>query len=109
MMEEQPKTTYAWVFKDKTMCCYKDPADKCTVTKFWEVEELTAFHDDQLSQATKQINAILAGVEKSNDDPRRHLSFIQFQSRHFLVWTQSRVGPLEDKETIRRTLRLKVE
>ena len=110
MIEQGPdKQTYAWVFEGSKMCCRKSPDDTQTLTKFWEVEELSAFHDAELAQATRQINAILSKIEKSNKDPRRKLSFIQFRNQHFLVWAEYRVGSQDDEETIRKMLRLKSE
>ncbi len=103
------KQTYAWVADGSKLCCRKSPDATQTLTKFWEVEELTAFHDAELAQATRQINAILSEIEEDNKDPRRKLSFIQFRNRHFLVWAEYRVGSQDDEETIRKMLRLKSE
>jgi hypothetical protein len=110
-MQEQNtgKETYAWVAGGPKLCCRKSKDATQTLTKFWEVEELTAFHDAELAQATKEINAILNEIEKGNKDSRRKLSFIQFRNQHFLVWAEYRVGSQDDEETIRKTLRLKSE
>ncbi len=109
MMQQGGAATYAWTWNDKLkkLCCQKSPAGTCRVRKFWEVEELTAFHDAQLAQATAEINGILGAIEARNNDPKRHLSLILFQNRHFLVWAEDRVGAYDDDETIRKTLRLK--
>ena len=99
--------TYSWAVEGHKVCCRKSPADTQTLTKFWEVEQLTGFHDAELAQATKEINTILSTVEQGNKDPGRKLSFIQFRNQHFLVWAEYRVGSQDDEETIRKTLRLK--
>ena len=106
-MKQKPKT-YAWTVKDGKVNCYGSPSATCTVSGLWEAKELTSFHDAQLAQTTKEINAILSKIEKGNKDPERRLSFIKFQHRHFLVWTRSVIGMSDDDETILKALRLKV-
>jgi hypothetical protein len=106
-MDQSPKT-YSWTVKDGKINCYASPTSTCTVTEFWETGELTGFHDAELAHATKEINAILSEIKKSNTDPKRELSFIQFKNRHFLVWTRSGVvGPHDEDRTIHKMLRLK--
>ena len=108
-MKQKPKKTYSWTVKDKKINCYASPTSKCTVSGLWEAGELTGFHDAELAQATKEINAILSKIKEGNKDPEREVSFIQFQNRHFLVWTRSGViGPDDDDRTILKMLRLKV-
>ena len=101
--------TYSWILSPEVgMNCFESPDADQTVTKLWEVEKLTTFHDAELAQATKEINAILTRVEASNKDPELTLSFIRFQNRHFLVWARyGAVGPHDDEATIRKTLRVK--
>jgi hypothetical protein len=103
------KKTYSWILSPELgMNCFQSPNADQTVTKLWEVEKLSAFHDAELAQATKEINAILSNVEAGNKDPGLTLSFIRFQNRHFLVWARyGGVGPHDDEATIRKTLRLK--
>lgn len=107
-MQEEQKDTYSFTSKDGKVCCFKDPAADQTLTKLWETVELTAFHDAELAQATKEINAILSEVEESNKDSKRKLSFIRFQNRQLLVWASYAVGPHDDDESIIKALRLKV-
>ncbi len=106
----QPKVTYSWLCGDQkcdTMDCYKDSRDYQTVCGLWEAEP-SAFHDQDLAQATKKINAILSGIEKSNRDKKRKLSFIKFENRLMLVWAgYGVVGPEDDFETIEKTLKLR--
>jgi|SRR5579862_2357134 len=102
-----PKT-YSWSEKDGKVHCCTSKESTCTVAGFWEVEELTAFHDVQLQEATREINAILEDLKKRNRDSGRDLSLIQIQDRHFLVWTHpGPVGPDDGDRAIRRMLRLK--
>src|SRR4029077_12817153 len=103
------KTTYTWTLNPSGMLCYVDPANFQTVTKLWEVTELTPFHDAELRQATKEINAILRTVEKSKKDKSRKLSFIRFRNRHFLVWARyGAVSQFDEDKTIIKALKLKV-
>ena len=104
-------TKYTWILSPEYgVLCYPYSKSKQTLTNLWEVNELTELHDAELAQATKEINAILEGVAKSNKNPERKLSFIQFQNRHFLVWAgYGVVGPDDEGKTIAKTLRLKMK
>jgi hypothetical protein len=84
--------------------CFTSPDGFQTVANLWEATELTPFHDAELAQATKDINSILMKVQKKNKDRYRTLSFVQFNSRHFLV-----VGPYDDHKKIEKGLRLKTD
>ena len=107
-MKETADKKYSWSSKDgRVYCCTSETSD-CTVSKLWEVAELTTFHDAELRDATKEINAILDDVRKTNQDEDRHLSFIQIKDRHFLVWADvGLVGPHDEDKTVRKMLRLK--
>src|SRR5216683_3094823 len=95
------KKTYTWTLNPQGMICIAARESYQTVTKLWEVTELTAFHDAQLAQATKEINGILSGLEKSNKDSERKLSlFVRFRNKHFLVWAKYGVGQLDDEKTV---------
>ncbi len=99
--------TYSWVKKGTKVNCFKGTGT-CHVATLWETEELTAFHDADLAGATKKINAILEKIQKNNRDSKRALSFIQFQNRHFLVWsTCGGVTPYDEEATIIKALGLK--
>jgi hypothetical protein len=100
---------YTWIWSPGFgMNCFRSPDADQTVTKLWEVEHLTTFHDAELAQATKEINAILTKLEASNKDPDRTLSFIRFQNRHFLVWARyGAIGPHDDEAMITKALGLK--
>ena len=103
------KKTYSWSLDPSGMLCFQNPQSYQTVTGLWEVTELTDFHDAELAQATKEINAILSGLEKSNKDSERELSFIRFRDRHFLVWARyGAVGQFDEDETVIKELKLKV-
>lgn len=103
-------TKRTWVLTPHGMSCFQAPESYQTVKNLWEVTELAPFHDAELAKATKEINAIFSGLEKSNKDQTRTLSFVRFQSRLFLVWARyGAVGPWDDEETIIKELKLKME
>jgi hypothetical protein len=105
----KPVQKYSWTRKGDKVHCFKGSGGQ-TVCCLWEADELTSFHDAELAQATRQINAILSRLEKDNTNRERTLSFVEFQNRHFLVWASyGVVGPSDDDETIIKSLRLKVE
>jgi hypothetical protein len=90
--------------------CYRSPLATQTVTRLWESTELTDFHDAELANATREINAIFGGLEKKNKDPKRKLSLIEFENRLLLVWAgYDAVGPDDDEKTVVKALKLKVK
>lgn len=100
--------SYSWSYSGGKINCCTSKDSTCTVSNLWEVAELTAFHDAELQQATKEINGILQGITKASKDTNRELSFIQIKDRHFLVWVHPGiVGPDDDDKTVRKMLRLK--
>ena len=106
--EEAAKKT--WFFKDGKMHCCTSETSTCTVSKLWEVSQLTSFHDAELQRATKEINGILDDIKKRNRGMDRELCFIQVRDRHFLVWSnEGLVTPADDDRTVRKMLRLKAK
>src|SRR5262245_20440687 len=105
---EEQEQKFSWFYKDDKMHCCASETSTCTVSKLWQVRQLTTFHDVELQQATKEINDILEGVRKGNRKKDRKLCFIQVRDRHFLVWSnEGLVGPYDDDRTVRKMLRLK--
>lgn len=103
----KPEPKYGFTVKDKIVHCFKSPDGGCTVVGLWEAKP-SEFHDAELARATKEINKILGAVQRNNRDPDRTLSFIEFENRHFLVWSScGTVGPSDDDKTIIKTLKLK--
>ena len=101
---------YSWSSLFGRVYCCVSETSTCTVSKLWEVAQLTSFHDAKLQKATKEINAILDGVRKGRRDEKRELCLIQIQDRHLLVWSEEGlVGPHDDDKTVRKMLRLKAK
>jgi hypothetical protein len=101
---------YSWMLQPMGMLCFVAPDSYQTLTKFWETTELSNFHDAELQQGTKEINEILSGLEKANQDPKRKLSLVRFHNRHFLVWARyGAIGQWDDEKTVVNALKLKVE
>lgn len=110
MMKDETTETkkYAWSYKNGKMHCCTSETSTCNLPKLWEVAQLTSFHDAELQEATKEINAILDGIRKGRSDEKRELCLIQINDRHLLVWSEEGlVGPHDDDETVRKMLRLK--
>jgi hypothetical protein len=80
-----PAGKYNWVKKNNHVTCAKGAGGQSIDPHLWEADELTDFHDADLMQATKEINAILTKIVNNNKDSTRKLSYIQFQNRHLLV------------------------
>jgi hypothetical protein len=102
-------SSYNWIKKGNRVTCAKGAGGQ-TVVGLWEATELTEFHDAELAQATRKINAIVEKIEAANKDPERKLSLIEFQGRHLMVWANyGAVTPYDDDETIIRALKLKTK
>jgi hypothetical protein len=99
-----PKYTY--VLSPVGVNCHAGKGGQ-TVGKLHVAKTLSSFHDAELAQATREINQVLDRVERNNKDPKRELSFIEFQDQPFLVWaTYDAVGPEDDDDVIARALGL---
>ena len=106
----KPTPTYAWIMSGNYVYCYKSPWGGQDDAKLWEAAELSDFHGAELAKATREINAILARLEKNNRKADRKLSFVAFQNRHLLVWARyGVVGPFDDQATIIKALKLKTK
>lgn len=99
---------YSWSWKKGKMNCCISEKSSCNVAKLWDVSALTPFHDVELQQATREINAILASAGKTNRTPGRELRFVQIEDRHLLAWVHDDlVSPNNDRRVVRKMLKLK--
>ena len=104
------KVTYEWQFfnpEKTTVFCsasYKD--DQIEKTKFLEAETST-FHDEDLQQCTKEVNAIINKYKNLRKDEDLDLAFLKTSKGLFLAWTSHCVSADDDKETIFKTLGIK--
>ncbi|WP_129545511.1 hypothetical protein [Arthrobacter dokdonensis] len=101
----------SWVLGPVThkIYCFASPAGDCLVHGLWETADdaVASFHDAGLARATREINAVLSGVNDKKDRSR-NLSFIVVEGSPFLVWTEpGAVGPDDDAETVAGALGLK--
>ena len=104
--EKEPVKTYAWSYDNGKMNCCESKENTCNVAKLWE-GAASAFHDDALQQATKEINAVLEELERGNRDKARELRFVQIHDRHLLAWVYSDlVSSGTDQATVAKMLRL---
>jgi hypothetical protein len=89
MARKKPKptpTTYSWIMGPKRhVYCFTSTAADQTVSKLWEVDEFTDFHDAQLGQATNEINAILSKLKKATATRSAHSR--SSSSRIVICWS----------------------
>lgn len=110
--KDPKKSTRTWQMfteKGKTkVWCFADPQDNCSISPLWETTRPSEFHDSDLAKATKEINAIINRIDRSNKDKERELCFIKVQDRLMLVWAfHGVVKPSDEGAIIARALNLK--
>ena len=104
--DKETQKTYAWSFDNGKMNCCESKDNTCNVAKLWE-GAASAFHDAEIQQATKEINAIIEEVERGNRDKARELRLVQIHDRHLLAWVYSDlVSSGTDQATVAKMLRL---
>lgn len=104
--EKEPEKTYAWSYDNGKMNCCESKDNTCNVAKLWE-GTASPFHDAAIQQATKEINAVLEGLERGNRDKTRELRFVQIHDRHLLAWVHSDlVSSGTDQATVAKMLRV---
>jgi hypothetical protein len=89
LKEGNGTTTREWGIVKNTVVCFPSAADDCVIVGvggLLEAREVSAFHDETLAAATKEINSILARVAKGNSDSNRHLHLLRVPSGLFLAW-----------------------
>src|SRR5580698_659320 len=62
MVPPKPKpSTYSWIIGpiSRKLYCFRSSAADQIVSKFWEAEEPTSYHDAELANATREINTVL--------------------------------------------------
>ena len=108
------KKKYAWaaIREPHVVSCFRSSDDTQIMGKnpeksLMSAARLTPFHDKELAQCTKEINAILAKVSRGNKDKNRELAFLRVPGGLFLAWTQHAVGSEDDSAEINRVLGIK--
>ena len=103
------------------MYCFEYPFPDCAVSflgdgsdVLWEASNPTDSHPAELNDATKTITGILKRVAATNRDPNRHLCFISYNDRLFLVWSKhvdkrpaGGVDARSPKKAVYRSLKLR--
>jgi hypothetical protein len=107
----KPKTRDWTVTDDGTVVCYASEKSHCVVTDsnsaFATVSELTVAHDEDLAQATKEINRILAAVIKKKKRNKRHLCILVTHKGPLLAWTKEGVTNDSDEKEVEKALKLR--
>jgi hypothetical protein len=100
-------STYSWYHDGRRVVCYK--SSKSTQFVAWLCPAtISSFHDSELAECTKQINAIFAKVVKNNKDPKRKLALLDTPKGLLLAWSEYGViGPDDDENEIEKALGLK--
>jgi hypothetical protein len=86
--------------------CFPSFDHHCFGAKFAVAQKLSPFHDAELQQCTKEINALLAGVKKKK--PGRELCTLLTPKGLFLAWTShDAVSAYDDEAKLNKALGLK--
>jgi len=103
------KYTYWWV--DSNVACGRSDYDNQKVSKFAEAATLSQWHDEDLQQCTRELNATLDKYRDIRRSEFQILSFLITPKGFFLVWAieVETVGEEDDDETIVRELGIKTE
>lgn len=85
MAEERKKKKYGWCTDQASLKvkCFESSDDTQIQAKLATSPNRTPFHDAELQQATKEINSILAKVNKTNKDSKRELAFLRVPGGFF--------------------------
>ena len=102
-----PKFTWAISSDGTTVKCSRSPADNQFIVYFAEAKRLSSFHDAELAQVTKELNAILERVGKNNKNAKRKLAFLNTPKGLFLAWSEyGDITPYDDDAKIEKALGL---
>jgi len=84
--------------------CY-GKGNTCAVQTIVEAARLTKFHDENLQQCTKELNAILNKYSSKSERPNSELRILSTPEGPFLSWVGTRMLSSEDDaETILKGL-----
>ncbi len=78
----------------------------CNDAVLASAERLTDFHDSELEEATRRINAILDRIRKTNQQPERQLDFCWTPLGLFLAWSTHTIGSDDAEKDVRKALGL---
>jgi hypothetical protein len=97
-------TTKKWKKVSGGVECY-GKGKTCAVASIVEAARLTKFHDENLQQCTRELNAILNKYSSKSERPNRELRILSTPEGPFLSWVGTRMlSPEDDAETILKGL-----
>lgn len=100
---KQPPTTRDWSMNSEgQVLCFKSDRDKCeVVSRLLSPKRPSEAHDDELMRCTKEINAILENVRRTNFRKNADLHLLKTPRGLLLVWARcDTVGSDDDPATI---------
>lgn len=112
MAEEKPKpdakTKLDWVMTSNgKVHCFKSETSNCFVSGLYTADQLTAFHDAQLAEVTKEINGLLERAARTRSDPTTELSLIAVGNGLMLAWTEpTETSPASPADEVVRALQI---
>lgn len=84
----RPPKKYCWAKTDSSIVGYPCDLSNEISARFWEADQLTAFHDRVLAGVTTRVQGILDKVAGRPPRAGHTLGFIGYQSQLFLVWAR---------------------
>lgn len=84
----RPQPKFSFVLRPSGLSCWKGGSDQY-LTRLWQAERPTEFHDVRLMKATERLNDLLADASESRPSDLVELCFIRFQNRLLLAWSQT--------------------
>ena len=101
---------YWWYLDSKNiMHCLKTDLGSCYIPRLVQSPKMTAWHTDDLAEATKEIQGILDGIHRGGRDSNdEELALCEYDDRLFLAWVEHHGHTAdEDTEVVANALRLK--
>ena len=102
-----PTYNWFWLAGDKYWCT-KSRLDRQTVLKFAEAKTLSVFHDEDLAQCTKELNAAIKKFKDARKSEEEELSVIKTSKGLLLAWAGHAVSDEDDDEVIAEALGIKM-
>ena len=93
-----------WKKTNGKIKCY-GKGKTCAISNIVEAARLTKFHDENLQQCTRELNAILNKYSSKSERPNKELRILSTPEGPFLSWVGTdMIGSEDDAETILKGL-----